>query len=108
LKIKAIYGIIITPKSKVKRRFTMLIKGDRISILPEYRNKGEEAYIWVVVGDEEKGRVDIGVLNSRLTFPPIETVPVHMVKAKRTDSGRKVSIRHGRLKEIIDGKGPEK
>jgi len=43
----------------------MLKRGDRISILPEYRNKGEECYIWAVVGDEEKGRVDIGILNSK-------------------------------------------
>jgi len=81
----------------------MLIKGDRISILPEYRNKGDEQYIWVVVGDEEKGRVDIGVLNSRSMFPRIETVPVHMVKAKRNDAGRKMHIRHGQLKEIVEG-----
>jgi len=81
----------------------MLIKGDRISILPEYRDKGDEQYIWVVVGDEEKGRVDIGVLNSRSTFPRIETVPAYMVKAKRNDAGRIMHIRHGKLKEIIEG-----
>ena len=81
----------------------MLIKGDRVSILPEYRNEGEEQYIWVVVGDEEKGRVDIGILNSKSMFPHRETVPAYMVKAKRTDSGRKVHIRHGQLKEIVEG-----
>ena len=79
----------------------MLKKGDRISILPEYRNKGDELFIWVVVGDEEKGRVDISPINIRMSIIPIETVPSYMVTAKRTSSGRKVSIRHGKLKEII-------
>ncbi len=79
----------------------MLKKGDRISILPEYRDKGDELYIWVVTGDEEKGRVDISVLNSGLPFPGIQTVPSYMVTAKRTQSGRKVSILHGPLKGIV-------
>jgi len=78
-----------------------LKKGDRISILPEYRDKGDELFVWVVVGDEEKGRVDISVLNSGLPFPGIQTVPSYMVTAKRTESGRKVSIRHGPLKAIV-------
>lgn len=78
----------------------MLKKGDRISILPEYRNKGEERFIWVVSGDEEKGRVDISPLNTGLSFIPIETVPTYMVKAKRSSSGRKVSILHGPLKGV--------
>jgi len=81
----------------------MLKRGDRISILPEYRDKGDEQFIWVVAGDEEKGRVDISVLNSGLPFPGIQTVPSYMVTAKRTETGRKVSIRHGRVKEIIAG-----
>jgi len=79
----------------------MLKRGDRISILPEYRNKGEECYIWAVVGDEEKGRVDISPLNTRLPFIPIETVSTYMVAAKRTSSGRKVSIFHGPLKGLL-------
>ncbi|PJA32525.1 MAG: hypothetical protein CO187_03550 [Zetaproteobacteria bacterium CG_4_9_14_3_um_filter_53_7] len=78
----------------------MLKRGDRISILPQYRNPGEEQFIWVVAGDEEKGRVDISPLNSGLSFIPIETVPAYMVKAKRTDSGRKISIFEGPLKGL--------
>jgi len=79
----------------------MLKRGDRISILPEYRDKGDELYIWVVTGDEEKGRVDIGPINTKLFCIPIQTVPSYMVTAKRTDTGRKVSIKHGPLKEIV-------
>jgi len=78
----------------------MLKRGDRISILPEYRDKGDERFIWVVVGDEEKGRVDISVLNSGLPFPGIQTVPSWMVTAKRTSSGRKVTIFEGPLKGL--------
>jgi len=78
----------------------MLKKGDRISILPEYQDKGDNLFVWVVVGDEEKGRVDISPINIGLPLIPIETVPTYMVAAKRTDSGRKVSIFHGPLKEL--------
>ena len=78
----------------------MLKRGDRISILPEYRNKGEECFVWAVVGDEEKGRVDISPLNTGLSFIPIETVPAYMVAAKRTASGRKVSTFLGPLKSF--------
>lgn len=80
----------------------MLKKGDRISILPEYRNEGEECYIWAVVSDEEKGRVDISPLNYRTRSGRIriETVHTYMVTAKRTASGRKISIFEGPLKEL--------
>ncbi|WP_167632203.1 hypothetical protein [Mariprofundus ferrooxydans] len=101
LKIKDICGKITTHSKQLKGGAQMLKKGDRISILPEYRDKGDELYIWVVTGDEEKGRVDISVLNSGLPFPGIQTVPSYMVTAKRTQSGRKVSILHGPLKGIV-------
>lgn len=78
----------------------MLKRGDRISILPEYRNKDEEQFVWVVYRDEEKGRIDISPLNSGLSFIPIETVPTYMVAAKRTASGRKVSVFEGPLKGL--------
>jgi len=78
----------------------MLKKGDRVSILPEYQDKGDNLYVWAVVGDEEKGRVDISPVNIGLPLIPIETVPSYMVIPKRTSSGRKVSILHGPLKGL--------
>ncbi len=80
----------------------MLIKGDRISILPEYRNKGDELYIWVVVDDEEKGWVNICPLNKSSTSLRTEAVPTYVVKAKRTAAGRKVSIFMGPLKHLAN------
>ena len=78
----------------------MMKKGDRISILPEYQDRGDNLYIWVVVGDEEKGRVDISPINTGLPLMQIQTVPSYMVIPKRTASGRRVSIFHGPLKGL--------
>ncbi len=78
----------------------MLKKGDRVSILPEYQDKGDNLFVWVVGGDEEKERVDISPVNIGLPLVPIETVPSYMVTPKRTFSGHKVSILHGPLKGL--------
>lgn len=37
----------------------MLNKGDTVRILPQYQDPGDDEFTWVVVGEEEKGRVDV-------------------------------------------------
>lgn len=52
----------------------MLKIGDQISILPAFQDKGDEKFTWLVVGDEEKGRVDISPIDINLVIKPIHTV----------------------------------
>lgn len=56
--------------------------GDRVEILPEFRDLGDDAYEWVVVGAEEKGRVDISPAGTSLTIPPRYTVQTNWIRLK--------------------------
>ena len=47
-----------------------LKKGDVVTILPEYSDDGDIDLVWIVVEDEEKGRVTIEPTNSTLTIRP--------------------------------------
>lgn len=49
-------------------------KGDIVRILPEFQDAGDDEFTWVVVADEEKGRVDISAVDSLLTIKPIHIV----------------------------------
>ena len=53
--------------------------GDLVEILPEFRDPGDEEFDWVVVGSEDKGRVDISPMNHRLTLKPIYTVAAYQL-----------------------------
>ncbi len=57
----------------------MLIKGNIIQILPQYQDPGDDSFIWVVVGDEEKGRVDISPLSILIKIKPVYTIEVNQV-----------------------------
>jgi hypothetical protein len=50
------------------------LKGDIVKILPEFQDSGDDEFTWVVVTDEEKGRVDISAVNSPLTIKPVHIV----------------------------------
>lgn len=55
-------------------------KGDIVTIKPEFQDDGDSAFTWVARNDEEKGRVDISVLeHSEWTFWPMQTVQVTML-----------------------------
>ena len=58
----------------------MFKRGDEVEILPEFQDKGDDEFIWIVLGDEEKGRVDISPINIDLTIKPIYTVQVSQIK----------------------------
>lgn len=60
--------------------------GDRIEILKEWMDAGEESLNYIAVSDEEKGRVDIQAQNSGLRFPPINTVDTHMIRKIKTSA----------------------
>lgn len=50
------------------------VKGDRVRILPEFQDEGDDDFVWVVVGDEEKGRVDISPINTGMKITPVQVV----------------------------------
>lgn len=52
----------------------MFTRGDQVELLEAFRDPGDEEFVWVVVGDEEKGRVDIAPVNTGLSIPPTYTV----------------------------------
>jgi len=58
----------------------MFKHGNQVEILPEFQDPGDDGFIWVVLGDEEKGRVDIRPINIDLTIKPIYTVTVDQIK----------------------------
>jgi hypothetical protein len=52
----------------------MIRRGDRVEILPEFRDEGDEAFVWIAVSDEDKGRVDISPVDIGLAIQPVQTV----------------------------------
>jgi hypothetical protein len=52
------------------------LKGQVVKIRPEFQDDGDDEYTWVVLNDEEKGRVDISAIDSLLKIKPIHTVQV--------------------------------
>lgn len=56
--------------------------GDQIEILPEFQDLGDEAFVWVVVSAEEKGRVDISPVGTGLNVPPVYTVQADWIRLK--------------------------
>lgn len=57
----------------------MIKKGDIVKILPEFQDKGDEAFIWTAIDDEEKGRVSISpnIWNSN---NPISVIHVNQLE----------------------------
>ncbi len=62
------------------RKFRMFKKGDRVEILKEFQDPGDENFTWIVQEDEEKGRVDIVPANIQLEIQPLYVVPAHWIK----------------------------
>lgn len=58
----------------------MFSRGDRIEILEEFRDPGDEVFTWVVVGDEEKGRVDICPIDIKMEIKPVQTVQANWIR----------------------------
>jgi len=62
----------------------MFKRGNQVEILPEFQDTGDDGFTWVVLSDEEKGRVDIKPINIDLTIKPIYTVTVDQIKLVAT------------------------
>jgi hypothetical protein len=52
----------------------LFAKGEVVRILPEYQDPGDEEFTWVVMTDEEKGRVDISPVDIPMNIKPWSTV----------------------------------
>jgi hypothetical protein len=52
----------------------MIKKGDRIDILPQWQDPGDENYVWVAVEDEEDGKVTISPISMEVAIKPCSTV----------------------------------
>ena len=61
------------------KEFNMIKAGDRVRILPEFQDDGDDSFHWVAINAPEKGRLDIVATNSQMTIKPIHTVRVEWV-----------------------------
>lgn len=59
-------------------------RGDFVIIRPEFQDPGDTLFDWMVLNDEEKGRVDICPVNSELSIKPVYTLNSDQV-VKRSD-----------------------
>lgn len=57
-------------------------KGDIIEILPEYQDKGDDEFTWVVIEDEDKGRVTVCPIDSMMTIKPTYVMHTQFIKHK--------------------------
>lgn len=58
----------------------MFKRGDQVELLERHRDPGDETFTWVVVGDEERGRVDIMPVDLGLDFKPLYTVHAEWIR----------------------------
>lgn len=58
----------------------MLKKGDEVRILPEFQDAGDADFKWIVMADEEKGRVDVCPVNVAMKIKPTYTLFSHQVE----------------------------
>ena len=70
-------GCKVTDMTTEVRKF---LKGDIVKILPEFQDAGDDEFTWVVVTDEEKGRVDISAVDSPLTIKPVHIVQTDWIE----------------------------
>lgn len=57
----------------------MYRKSDLVSIRTEFQDPGDELLTWIVLDDEEKGRLDISPIGLELAITPIHTVRTDQV-----------------------------
>lgn len=58
----------------------MFKRDDVVEILTEFQDPGDSSFIWVVLHDEEKGRVDISPVNINLTIKPIYSLKTEQIR----------------------------
>ena len=62
------------------RGFRMFKRGDKVEILKEFQDEGDDEFTWIALGDEEKGRLDIMPMEIDLEIKPIYVVHVDWIK----------------------------
>lgn len=62
----------------------MFKRGDRVEILPEFQDSGDDQFVWIVLEDEEKGRVDISPIDIKLAIKPKYTLLTNQIKIAAT------------------------
>ena len=65
----------------------MFKKGDIVDIIPDFQDAGDSDFVWVVVEDEEKRRVNIQPHGTGMILPPRYTVHVSQIKLAGPSSG---------------------
>jgi hypothetical protein len=60
----------------------MIQKGMIVKFKKEYISPCEQALTFIALTDEEKGRLEVGTLESaNWTYPPVETVHVEQIES---------------------------
>ncbi len=59
-------------------------RGDHVRIKPEWRDPGDEEYIWIAIENEDGGRVRIAPIMD-LPIPPNHVVTTEMVERVTTN-----------------------
>ena len=54
-------------------------RGERVVILPQYQDPGDDRFEWQTMDDEEIGRVTISPINTGLEIVPTQVVNVNMI-----------------------------
>lgn len=58
----------------------MFNREDRVEILDGYKDPGDDEFVWIVQGDEEKGRLDIVLVNIGMVLKPVYVVKVDWIR----------------------------
>lgn len=58
----------------------MYRRGDIVEILTEFQDPDDSTFTWVVLNDEDRGRVDITPIDITLTIKPIYTLKTVQIK----------------------------
>lgn len=58
----------------------MFKRGDPVEILPDFQDDGDDQFTWVCVTDEDKGRVDISPLGTKMRIQPVYTVQTNQIR----------------------------
>lgn len=58
----------------------MIKKDDKVEILPEFRDEGDETFTWVALDDEEKGRVVLCPVDHPMRIKPSFTVLTSQIR----------------------------